>query len=541
MKVHAERELQFGIDRLVTSGKRIFGWGWVAHPARAITAITLLSQGDGWERRLPVNSGLDRGDVREAFPGLRNAGSAGFVVTGYIPGYPVRKLALEILFDDDARVTLDVTHVLEVRRTRRRRLQQVLWLTRSVWRRLKRGDLHGLLSRAKAQNYFAPDLDDRDIAGQVLPRLGAWRAVSIVFDHNMGGGANQYRRALIDERLAAGSAVLLCTYNLPTLDYRLTLMQPEGDEEVFRAASFLSVEEMLDSPRIEELFLNSPVSFDEPLHFAEWLATMRARHPKLRLTVAVHDYFAVCPSFVLLNADGRYCGIPDLAECSACMKRHQASYVNLSPPTEIPPWRAVWGRCLQAADEVRCFSNSTRQLLQRAYPGLDPERISVIPHRVDYRPARPPRLDHAAPLVVGIIGQISAQKGALVVRELVAQLPRDRPEARVVVIGTLDVALKSDRLRVTGTYRQEDLVDLIESNGINMCFFPSICPETFSYVTEEMIRLDLPIVAFDLGAPGERLREYGKARLCSEVSASAALALLVAFHEELAAKEIPVA
>jgi glycosyltransferase involved in cell wall biosynthesis len=541
MNEHAERELQFGIDRLVTSAKRIFGWGWVAHPAQTITSITLLSQGDGWERRLPVNFGLARGDVDRAFPGLRNAGSAGFVVTGYIPAYPVRKLALEILFDGDAATTLDITHVLEVRRNHRRKLHQWLWLTRSVWRRLKRGDIHGLLSRAKAQNYFAPALDDRDIAAQLLPRLGVGRAVSMVFDHNMGGGANQYRQALIDERLAAGSAVLLCTYNLPTLDYRLTLMQPDGGEEIFRAASFLSVEEILDSPRVEELFLNSPVSFDEPLHFAEWLATMRARNPKVRLTVAVHDYFAVCPSFVLLNADGRYCGIPDLAECAACMKRHQASYVHLSPPTEIGPWRAVWGHCLQAADEVRCFSNSTRQLLQRAYPGLDAGRISVMPHRIDYRPARLPRLDHAAPLVVGIIGQISVQKGALVVRELLAQLGRDHPEARIVVIGTLDIALKSERLRVTGTYRREDLVDLIEGNGINLCFFPSICPETFSYVTEEMIRLELPIVAFDLGAPGERLRSYPGARLCNEVSAPAALALLVAFHGELAAKEIPLA
>jgi hypothetical protein len=168
MNAHAERELQFGIDRLVTSGERIFGWGWVAHPAHAIAAITLLSQGDGWERRLPVSLGLARGDVDKAFPGLRNAGSAGFVVTGYLPGYPVRKLALEILFDGDAGVTLDITHVLEMRRIHRRKLQQWLWLTQAVWRRLKRGDIHGLLHRAKAQNYFAPALDDRDIAGQLL-------------------------------------------------------------------------------------------------------------------------------------------------------------------------------------------------------------------------------------------------------------------------------------------------------------------------------------------------------------------------------------
>jgi hypothetical protein len=47
----------------------------------------------------------------------------------------------------------------------------------------------------------------------------------------------------------------------------------------------------------------------------------------------------------------------------------------------------------------------------------------------------------------------------------------------------------------------------------------------------------LPVVAFDLGAPGERLRGYGKSRLCGEVSAASALATLIEFHGQLAAKE----
>jgi glycosyltransferase involved in cell wall biosynthesis len=454
---------------------------------------------------------------------------------------PALKLVLELRFDDGAELGLDITHVLESRRAGHRRLREVLWLARAVWRRLRRGDIHGIVNRAKAQNYLAPSLDDLDIVARLLPRLREDRAVSVVFDHNLGGGANQYRRALIEERLAGGVAVLLCTYNLPTLDYRLQVFRPGDGEEIYRISSFLGLDRILSKSPVEEIFLNSPVSFDEPLVFADWISTMRASHPKTRLTLAVHDYFSVCPSFVLLNADGRFCGIPDVAECATCLKRHQARYVALSPPTEIGPWRALWGRCLQAADEVRCFSNSTRQLLLRAYPALDPGRISVIPHRVDYLPARLPRLDHTAPLVVGIIGQISVQKGAMVVKEMLARIDSEHPDVRVVVIGALDIALKSDRLRVTGTYRHEDLVDLIEANGINMFFFPSICPETFSYVTEEMIRLDLPIVAFDLGAPGERLRSYGNARLCSEVSAPAALALLVAFHQELAAREMSVA
>jgi glycosyltransferase involved in cell wall biosynthesis len=479
--------------------------------------------------------------VDSAFPQLRNAGSSGFVVTGYPPPQPLLKLLLALRFDDGDELELDVTDVLEARDAGSRKRREFAWLARAVWRRLKRGDIRGIVSRAKAQNYSAPSLDDLDVVERLLPGLQGDRTVCVVFDHNLGGGANQYRRALIDERLTGGMAVLLCTYNLPTLDYRLQVFRPDGEGDLYRMSSFLGLERMLDDAPVGEIFLNSPVSFDEPLVFADWIRAMRAAHPKARLTVAMHDYFAVCPSFVLLDADGRYCGIPDVAECASCLKRHRASYVTLSPPTEIGPWRALWGRCLEAADEVRCFSDSTRRLLQRAYPALDTGRISVVPHRVDYVPARLPRLDHAAPLVVGIIGQISAQKGALVVEELLAQLGRDLPEARIVVIGTLDLALKSDRLRVTGPYRHEDLVELIEANGINMCFFPSVCPETFSYVTEEMIRLDVPIVAFDLGAPGERLRSYGNARLCGEVSARAALATLVAFHRELAAKAMPVA
>jgi glycosyltransferase involved in cell wall biosynthesis len=355
----------------------------------------------------------------------------------------------------------------------------------------------------------------------------------------MGGGANVYRDSLVEERVAAGRDVLLCTYNLPTLDYRVHLFRPGEEARVYRIASFLMLEAILEQPGVDELFLNSPVSFDEPLLFADWLATMRAAHPKLRFTIAVHDYFAVCPSFVLLNADGRYCGIPDVSECAKCLPRHRGSYVALSPPTEIEPWRASWARSLDAADEVRCFSESTRALLLRAHPGLDRARITVIPHRVDFAPPRLPVLDHAAALTIGVIGQISEQKGAGIVRDLLDRIDRAQRDVRVVVIGTLDAAPASRHLHVTGVYHRRDLAGLIETHGVNLCFFPSICPETFSYVIEEMMRLALPIVAFDLGAPGERLRGYRRARLCPDVSGEAALATLIEFHAQLATETMP--
>lgn len=541
MNATTESPLRYGIDRLETRGKRVFGWGWIAHSTRAIDAIVLEITGDGWQRRLPANCGLTRDDVETAFPGLVNAKSSGFLVTGYSDRPPIRRAALDVAFDDGGTERIDITNSLARGDTGHRKMQELRWLARAVWRRLKHGDFRGIASRVRSQNYAAPSLDDANIAATLLPRLPADRPVTVVFDHNMGGGANHYRRTVIADRVAAGGAVLLCTYNLPTLDYRVTLHAPGESESTFRISSFLDLEPVLDRAPIAELFLNSPVSFDEPLLFAEWLARMRTEHRKIRLTVTAHDYFSACPSFVLLDADGRYCGIPDVSVCATCLPRHQASYVTLSPPSAIGPWRASWERCLRAADEIRCFSESTRRLLLRAYPDLDVTRITVVPHRVDFHPVRLPALHHADPLVIGIAGHISAQKGAGVVKEVLSRIERDRLDARVVVIGTLDLVQTSPRLHVTGPYRRDDLPALIEAHGINMFLFPSICPETFSYAIEELLVLRMPIVAFDLGAPGDRLRGGDNARLCATVDAGAALATMLEFHEQLAARETAVA
>ncbi len=537
MNAVVQPNVHHSIDRLVIGGRRLFGWGWVAHPERAVKAVHLRVEGEGWERRITAACDLDRHDVQEAHPQLVNAAASGFVVTGYIPEKPVKRAVLEVEVEGGGTFEIDVTERAETRHAERTRKRLVAWLAQAVWRRLKRGDIAGIVRRARAQRYTAPSLDDLGIVEQLLPALRPCASVCIVFDHNMGGGANQYCRNIVAGRVARGQAVVLCTYNLPMLEYRLHVHLPDAEPQVYRISTFLVLERIVESLAVAELFVNSPVSFDEPLLLAEWLARMRAEHPGVRLTVTAHDYFSICPSFVLLNAEGRYCGIPDIAECARCLKCHEASYVALTPPTEIGPWRALWGRCLQAADEVRCFSESTRQHLLRAYPALPPARITVIPHEATYVPARTPRVELRAPLVIGVIGEISPQKGAHVVRELVERIERGGIDARVVVLGTLNVPQRSDRLKVTGAYRREDLVDLVEANGINMFFFPSIWPETFSYVVAEMIALGLPIVAFDLGAPAERLRHHRNARLVAEVGADAALAALLDFHRQLALED----
>jgi glycosyltransferase involved in cell wall biosynthesis len=532
-------ELRHAVDRVVVNGGRVFGWGWAAHRSKTVKSVHFRFEGDGWKRRLPAGIGLARDDVEKAYPDYVNSGASGFVVAGHLPKGAARRSWLEIELDEGPPARIDVTSLVDSRFSGQRRYRLIAWVASAIWRRLKRGDILGIIQRAKAQRYAVPSMSDVAVLDQVANELRGAAAVCVLFDHNMGGGANQYRRKVIADRLAAGQTVLLCTYNLPILEYRLHLLRAGRDEQVFGISTFLVLERIIEEGSVTELFVNSPVSFDEPLLLAEWLARMREEHPRVRLTMTAHDYFSVCKSFVLLNAEGRYCGIPEISTCSSCLKRHEASYVALSPPSDIGPWRALWGRCLHAADEVRCFSESTRQHLLRAYPTLARERLTVVPHKPDYAPARLPRTRPGEPLVVGVMGEISLQKGALIVKEILQMIERSNASVRVVVLGTLHAPIKSGRLEVTGAYDRADLVDLVESHGINMFLFPSIWPETFSYVVAEIIALGMPIVAFDLGAPAERLRGYAKARVCGETSASAALATLIAFHRDLAMGHAP--
>ncbi|HEX3061738.1 MAG TPA: hypothetical protein VHP55_03680, partial [Usitatibacter sp.] len=95
-----DTDFKHAVDRIVVSGKRVFGWGWASHRTRAVKSIHLRLEGDGWQRRIPTGIGLSRDDVERAFPDHVNAGASGFVVAGHLPGPQPLKSWLDVEFDD---------------------------------------------------------------------------------------------------------------------------------------------------------------------------------------------------------------------------------------------------------------------------------------------------------------------------------------------------------------------------------------------------------------------------------------------------------
>ena len=79
---------------------------------------------------------------------------------------------------------------------------------------------------------------------------------------------------------------------------------------------------------------------------------------------------------------------------------------------------------------------------------------------------------------------------------------------------------------------------LLQQYGVGVCWLPSICPETFSYVTEEIITMEMPMVCFDLGAPASRVRRYRLGEVARETSAQGALDAIMSLAHKVSIEAV---
>lgn len=338
------------------------------------------------------------------------------------------------------------------------------------------------------------------------------KPLALVIDHDLGGGANLYRLSLMDRLAAEGFLPILLSAHHGILAYQLVAKRGKRTRTA-HIEDLNALFKALSGANFGRVVFNNIISFPAPLALVDALTNWLKQKGIRQFSFMVHDHYCICPSWLLLNDAGKFCGIPDTSVCASCLPANTSLFLEFTRGIDIVSWRAAWGALLQEADEIRCFSNATRNLLLRAHPEVNWERVSVVPHTLDHVRLRKVALKDPGWPVIGVIGHISYHKGAAVVRDLANHIKITGKKARIVVIGTIEYDLPMEFATITGNYRPEQLPDILEAHGVNVGFFPSICPETFSYVTEEMITMRLPVLAFDLGAPGEKVTQYAFGRV----------------------------
>lgn len=518
------------IDSLAFRKGMIFGWGWFLDDALpAARCVLEVPMKDGSTQRIRCVPGGMREDLKSAFPGVGHAASAGFILRGHLRG-PADEMAVARLI---CTLVDGETHVREVHGFPSRYVANWEPRGRARWNAFRERWTGEGFGRAVSHQWDRVRARWRLWTSYLAMTMAIRKQgeTIVVFDHVMGGGANRYCQDMMDGLLADSRAVALVTFRLATLDYSLCLRWRDQRVEVVHEHLHTLLMQFVWAP-ISEVHINNLVSFADPLGVVRWARRGKARHAS-RIILHLHDYYAVCPSWTLIDAGGKFCGLPALDVCRKCLPANAAHTLSLAPDMEVEHWREEWQGLIEVADRVIGFSNASIDILKTAYPQIDPSRISVQPHVVDAASLRPVQPVFGDVLVIGVIGHISAAKGALVLQQMAHLIKEQSRPVRIVVLGTLEHHHVGDGIEVIGEYQGSRLPELLEQHCVGVCMLPSVCPETFSYVTAEVMAMRMPLAVFGLGAPAERAKRYDRGLVISQIDAATALDEIQSFASRL--------
>lgn len=224
---------------------------------------------------------------------------------------------------------------------------------------------------------------------------------------------------------------------------------------------------------------------------------------RIPIIATLHDYYTVCPNIKMINCHGELCvGKTEQQCCQEC----QQSIGGLWKETDyISIWRSEHGAALEKAGVLITPSESAKQIIVSYYPELK-YKLIVIPHGMKSMVCDVK--EETEKLHVAFIGGISKEKGSYVSSQLIKNGPDDVEWYLFGVWGYNELSmLDKKNYTKTGLYERDELPKLIAEHKIDVICILPIWPETYCYTLSEALMCGAPVIATDIGALGERMRE----------------------------------
>ena len=334
----------------------------------------------------------------------------------------------------------------------------------------------------------------------------------LCFDHDLGGGATSYLEQKKKEWYQQDTCITTVRYNYVQRKFYLDF--ENGDIKL--TYTFRVFDELLEASKWlhwDELWINELVTYPDLWDCMETIKELKDMHGA-SLIMLMHDYFSVCPTINLVTEDFHYCGMPGGKTCQECYNKK--NYKEEYGCTSQAEWAQKWAAFFKDCDEVRAFSEDTYQRVVECF-GKD-LKLTLVPHQVNHMIPIHKSHTHSDTITIGLLGVLINHKGSDLVEAMLQRIEEQNLNIRIVLIGkVMGTSMnKYKHFHATGPYHVSDLPKLVYENDIDIFMTASIWPETFSYTTEEVMKMGLPIASFDLGAPAERIKRYEKGLILSD-------------------------
>ncbi len=257
--------------------------------------------------------------------------------------------------------------------------------------------------------------------------------------------------------------------------------------------------------------------------------------PDVRLVLTFHEFMAICDAsgHMLRNFDGSLCTRASPIRCHQCFPDRQPEHFFT---------REMWFKRHLSAVDV--FTVPSRFMIDRYVSwGLDPAKlVHVTKGQPDYSSGRLVQSERARRNRFGFFGQLVDNKGVWVILQAVQQLRSEGFTDFVIEINGDNLQYASAARRTefeafmakenerpvgerivifNGSYSVQQLPQRMAR--VDWCIVPSVWWEIFGLVISEAWMFKRPVIASNVGGPGERIT-HEKDGLLFEVADPGALA-----------------
>lgn len=329
-----------------------------------------------------------------------------------------------------------------------------------------------------------------------LKRFSTNLSPAILFiTHNMGGGTERCVNEMANEWIKKGLKAFILK---PQGDYILFSSGDNNDEFIFKFQLLKNYDDLV------ALCKNFNVKSIHYHHLLGHQPIIKKLPEDIGCSyyVFIHDYYLICPRISLIRTNGEFCEEKNIVSCGECLNDRPYTFTK-----NIEQWRMENFLFLNDAQGIAAPSHDTIMRIKKYYPTLE---IKCCPHaELDHQVEQNIKNTLGERLRIGIIGAISKIKGADFVYLCIKDKTIRKLPLEYVVIGYTYKqisTLAEYEMEVTGQYKEDEVLRLIEAQKIDVLFFPARAPETYSYTLSWGILAGVPAVATNVGAVSERIK-----------------------------------
>lgn len=250
------------------------------------------------------------------------------------------------------------------------------------------------------------------------------------------------------------------------------------------------IENICDAFRIDAIHIHHMIG-----HFFDIIDV--AKEKNIYSIISLHDFYSVCPTINLLYKMEKSCIEEKNKDCGQCLQNKTNIKNNI-----VSHWQSEWKEFLSKFDEIIVPSDSTKNIINKIYKEI---KIKVIEHGIDLQKSNYiSNIDDE--INIAFVGVMAPHKGSKILEEMIRKYKKSNVKLHLFGNSEIESLKHSSKNYIYhGRYKREELPDLLKENNINLICLLSICSETYSYTLTENVASGIPVLAFDIGAIGERV------------------------------------